>query len=54
MGGGQIKCGSLSRSERIAKFNRLLEIEQDLGPVARFSDPFAEVPSREKAVDRRP
>ncbi len=42
MGGGQIKCGSLSRSERIAKYNRLLEIEQDLGPAALFSNPFAD------------
>jgi len=40
MGGGQIKCGSLTRSERIAKYNRLLEIEQDLGAAARFSNPF--------------
>jgi len=36
MGGGQIKTGSLCRSERIAKYNRLLEIEQDLGPAALF------------------
>jgi enolase len=28
---GQLKTGSASRSERIAKYNRLLEIEQDLG-----------------------
>ncbi|HUN96873.1 MAG TPA: phosphopyruvate hydratase [Bradyrhizobium sp.] len=40
MGGGQIKCGSLSRSERIAKYNRLLEIEQELGSAASFSSPF--------------
>jgi enolase len=40
MGGGQIKCGSLSRSERIAKYNRLLEIEQELGRAACFSNPF--------------
>lgn len=33
---GQIKTGSLSRSERIAKYNRLLEIENDLGPKAEF------------------
>jgi enolase len=32
MGGGQIKTGSASRSERIAKYNRLLEIEAELGP----------------------
>jgi enolase len=36
MGGGQIKTGSLCRSERIAKYNRLLEIEQELGSAARF------------------
>lgn len=36
MGGGQIKTGSLCRSERIAKFNRLLEIEAELGGRARF------------------
>ena len=28
---GQIKTGSLSRSERIAKYNRLMEIERELG-----------------------
>jgi enolase len=31
MGGGQIKTGSACRSERIAKYNRLLEIEVELG-----------------------
>ena len=31
MGGGQLKTGSASRSERIAKYNRLLEIEMELG-----------------------
>ncbi|HKM73848.1 MAG TPA: phosphopyruvate hydratase [Stellaceae bacterium] len=40
MGGGQIKTGSLCRSERIAKYNRLLEIEQELGPATVFSNPF--------------
>jgi enolase len=34
MGGGQIKTGSLCRSERIAKYNRLLEIEEALGLAA--------------------
>ena len=34
MGGGQIKTGSLCRSERMAKYNRLLEIEGELGEVA--------------------
>jgi enolase len=36
MGGGQIKTGSLCRSERIAKYNRLLEIEAALGGAARY------------------
>lgn len=34
---GQIKTGSLCRSERIAKYNQLLRIEEDLGPAARFA-----------------
>jgi len=37
----QIKTGSLCRSERIAKYNRLLEIERDLGKNAQFESPFA-------------
>lgn len=41
MGGGQIKTGSACRSERIAKYNRLLEIEQELGKAAIFCDPFS-------------
>ena len=40
MGGGQIKTGSASRSERIAKYNRLLEIEAELGKAAHFESPF--------------
>ena len=31
MRSGQIKTGSLARSERVAKYNRLLRIEQELG-----------------------
>jgi enolase len=38
MGTGQIKTGSASRSERIAKYNRLLLIEAELGPAARFRE----------------
>ncbi len=41
MGGGQIKTGSLCRSERIAKYNRLLEIEAELGPASVFENPLA-------------
>ena len=40
MGGGQIKTGSTSRSERIAKYNRLLEIEAELGKAAVFENPL--------------
>ena len=36
MSGGQIKTGSASRSERIAKYNRLLEIDAELGESAIF------------------
>ncbi|HEY9686429.1 MAG TPA: phosphopyruvate hydratase [Coleofasciculaceae cyanobacterium] len=38
---GQIKTGSLCRSERIAKYNQLLRIEQELGPVAHYAGPAA-------------
>ncbi|MHB9075701.1 MAG: phosphopyruvate hydratase [Desulfobaccales bacterium] len=37
-GVGQIKTGSVSRSERIAKYNRLMIIETELGAAARFKD----------------
>lgn len=35
-GGGQIKTGSLSRSDRTAKYNRLLRIEEELGDAATY------------------
>ncbi len=41
MGGGQIKTGSACRSERIAKYNRLLEIESEIGAASQFKSPFA-------------
>jgi enolase len=34
---GQIKTGSLSRSDRLAKYNQLLRIEEGLGPCARYA-----------------
>ena len=40
MGGGQIKTGSACRGERIAKYNRLLEIEAALGDRAQFKSPL--------------
>ncbi len=36
-GAGQLKTGSLCRSERVAKYNRLLEIEAELGTAARYA-----------------
>jgi enolase len=41
MGGGQIKTGSVCRSERTAKYTRLLEIEAELGADAVFVNPLA-------------
>lgn len=40
LGCGQIKLGAPCRGERIAKFNRLLEIEQELGKKAKYSKMF--------------
>src|SRR6202008_763906 len=39
---GQIKIGSVARSERLAKYNQLLRIEEEMGPQA----PFAPWPAR--------
>lgn len=40
---GQIKTGSLSRMDRISKYNRLLSIEEGLGNCATYFNPFASV-----------
>jgi enolase len=40
MGGGQIKTGSGCRGERIAKYNRLLEIERELGSAVVYENPL--------------
>ena len=37
---GQIKTGAPCRSERIAKYNQLLRIEEKLGNIARYENPF--------------
>jgi enolase len=34
---GQIKTGSLARSDRVAKYNQLIRIEEELGPKARYA-----------------
>jgi enolase len=36
-GAGQIKIGSITRSERLAKYNQLLRIEEELGERAQFA-----------------
>jgi enolase len=44
---GQIKTGSLSRTDRVAKYNQLLRIEEELGAAARYAgaSPFRRRPS---------
>ena len=39
-GAGQIKTGAPARSERTAKYNRLLAIAEELGAAARYESPF--------------
>jgi len=34
---GQIKTGSACRTDRVAKYNQLIRIEQELGPVAKYA-----------------
>ncbi|MCZ6862369.1 MAG: phosphopyruvate hydratase [Alphaproteobacteria bacterium] len=43
---GQIKTGSLARSDRLAKYNQLIRIEEQLGPAAHYAggEPFAPFP----------
>jgi enolase len=55
MGAGQIKTGSLSRTDRICKYNQLLRIEEDLGETAVYlgRDAFSSIglrgaPSKKK------
>ena len=44
MGGGQLKSGAPCRGERLAKYDRLLEIEAELGDAAEFFSPFVAAP----------
>ena len=46
---GQIKTGSLSRSDRIAKYNQLLRIEEDLGDAASYPGRDGLLPARSSA-----
>jgi enolase len=45
---GQIKTGSLSRSDRVAKYNQLLRIEEALGSEARFAGRSALAAQRQR------
>src|SRR5450830_855995 len=49
---GQIKTGSMSRSDRIAKYNQLLRIEEDLGDVASRHQKIDEQQARNAAAQR--
>ena len=40
---GQIKTGAPCRSDRIAKYNQLLRIEEELGCVAAYKEPFNKI-----------
>lgn len=40
---GQIKTGAPCRSERVAKYNQLLRIEEELGTVAAYKEPFNKI-----------
>ena len=40
-GCGQIKTGSLSRTDRIAKYNQLLRLEEKLASAVAFANPFS-------------
>ena len=53
MGTGQIKTGAPSRSERVAKYNRLLRIEGELGDSARYLG-RARAVRRRRPAPRRP
>jgi enolase len=52
LGTGQIKSGAPSRSERVAKYNRLLRIEEELGGSARFAGRAALARSSAGAIAR--
>ena len=40
---GQIKTGAPCRSDRVAKYNRLLRIEEELGAAAQYLEPFRKI-----------
>lgn len=48
-GSGQVKTGAPCRAERTAKYNQLLRIQEELGELASFRNPFAVDDGREKS-----
>ena len=40
---GQIKTGAPCRTDRVAKYNQLLRIQEELGDVAEYRNPFQKV-----------
>jgi hypothetical protein len=50
---GQIKTGSLSRSDRLAKYNQLIRIEEMLGDVAEYAGPVDPAPLIGQADGRK-
>ncbi|MFA6771383.1 MAG: hypothetical protein WCS74_01905, partial [Dehalococcoidales bacterium] len=56
MGTGQIKTGAPCRSERTAKYNRLLKIEEELGPQAKYPgiNTFYNLRGKEDDQEARP
>ena len=51
---GQIKTGSLSRSDRVAKYNQLLRIEEELGPQAKYCGAdFLRAPLNSKSAKKK-
>ena len=53
-GCGQIKTGSASRTDRVAKYNQLLRIEEELGPMTRFAGRAALNPRRRASPSTSP
>lgn len=52
---GQIKTGSLSRTDRVCKYNRLLRIEEELGKAAKYAgDPRKAVKAAKPAAKKAP
>jgi enolase len=52
LGAGQLKAGAPARGERVAKYNRLLEIERELGDAATYAGPAAFARTRPDSAAR--